>query len=402
VCEGQFLLVADKSGFRHATRTTTADHETRVELDRRSSVAGIVVRPDGTPATSFSVRVVRSGDDSLLGKLESVGRSFESADGRFELADVAPGSLLLEATAEDFTPARLEVQVPRGESVGDLVVRLPSKGAALRGVVMTRNGVPVAGAQVTVHELGALPIETTRSSGVTTDARGAFVLERLAAATYQVKVSHSAFAPATIGPIVVHPEEVVEVLPVLQDGGTIAGRGRPGAMITLAGDAWSSVLATDEAGAFQVGHVPAGDYLLRAMLVDDGDRARPPEVHRVSVRVAEGEVTSVDLLDEEAKNRTFTGRVDPEKGGIALVLLRLQGSPPVDPRDLIFQGQLGIKNSQESRYVVAEGLVGADGSFALRGVPPGHYTQDVYVTSVLGTLAGDKAKLRESKEVTVE
>jgi protocatechuate 3,4-dioxygenase beta subunit len=414
VSEGQFLLVTGKHGYRDATETATADCETRIALERCSSISGVVQRPDGTPADAFSVRVVRSGEGSasLLDHLESMhaGGSFEDATGHFELEDVAPGRALLEATAAGYAPARAEVEVPRGASVHEVVLRLPDAGATVRGRVTDRSGAPVKGASVTITErgdsLGSIAFGaggTSRAPGATTDERRDFVLERLAPATYDVHVTHPDFAPALVASVVASSDRSVDADAVMTAGGTIQGRAPQSAMITIGGEAFSNMLATGEAGDFKIEHVPAGDYLLRAVVTDDRALTRAPDVHRRSLRVDEGQVTTVDLVDEDGQGRMVEGRTAaPSKGTVAMVVLRVPGSPSLDPGELIFQGQLGVRDPQASRFVVAESLVQPDGTFVLRGIPPGRYTQDVYVTTVLGTLSGKRATLKDTKEVVID
>jgi hypothetical protein len=301
------------------------------------------------------------------------------------------------------------VDVPRGDSARDVVLRLSAAGAALRGRVTAANGAPVRGATVTVTEVGseggvfalAAGPAVARAPAATTDATGAFVLERLAAASYEVHVAHPDFAPATVSDVA-RNDETTPLDVVLGAGGTLEGQTKPGVLLTLGGEAWSTMLSSDESGSFKVERVPAGTYLLRAVTTDERITAAP-DVQRRTVRIVEGQVTTVDLVDEAPQTRRVVGRVAaPAKGEVALVLLRLPGSPPPNPADLIFQGSLGLKNAEESRYVVAEALAQGDGSFALVGVPPGRYTQEVYATSVLGTLTGQPASLKERKEIVVE
>jgi hypothetical protein len=90
------------------------------------------------------------------------------------------------------------------------------------------------------------------------------------------------------------------------------------------------------------------------------------------------------------------------KGALVMVLLRIPGSPPPDPADLVFQGQLGVSDPESNRFVVAEGLAQEDGAFLLEDVPPGRYTLDVYEQSLLGTLAGGQATLLERRDLQVD
>jgi hypothetical protein len=416
VGEGEWLLVVEKPGYRQATDAAIAGREARIELERCSSVSGVVKRPDGTPANAFSVRVVGSvgseGSPSVLARFESLGstHAFQDAAGRFRLADVPPGRILLEAAAPGCVPGRLEIDVPRGQPARDVVLHLSAAGATVRGQATTVHGAPIRGARVTVIEQGgvggliALAADgVPRAPEATTDERGAFSLARLAPASYEVHVTHPGYAPSRVKPVVVRSDETVDVIAVLKGGGSIEGHTRPGVMITVAGDAFSVMLASDEAGDFRIDRVPGGEYLVRAVVMEERSTKSAPTVHRRTVHVEDGQVTRIDFGEAQTQVRTVEGRIEsPARGTLAMVLLRLPGSPAPDPADVLFQGQLGESRGEASRYVVAEGLVQNDGTFKLQGVPPGRYTRDVYVTTVLGTLAGKRATLIECKEVVID
>jgi hypothetical protein len=392
----------------------SADHELRVTLERTSKISGVVKSASGDAVPSFTVRVVRALDAGSTGLLAqavagSAQRSFEDPTGRFELDDVTPGRLLLEAAAPGLAPGRIEVDVPRGGSATGVAIVLPTQGATLRGLARTASGTPVSGARVTMTEVeDPRGLLTVAKDGVLdtlstiTDANGAFLFEHLAAASYRIQASAASFAPATVSPVVVKTDETAEVALVFAAGGTIEGHAKPGSMITVAGDAWSTLLAAGETGDFKLEHVPAGTYLLRAVGAS-GAVFAGADVTRQTATVAEGQVTSVKLDADDTTGRSVKGQLDPPaKGQLALVLLRVPGSPPPDPADLSFTGALGAHDTESSRFIVAEGLLEKDGSFSLRGVPPGRYVQEVYTTSVLATLSGQRAALRESKEVVVE
>lgn len=427
VGEGLVMLTAGKAGYRpRALENVPLDRRVVVTLEREATISGVVLLPGGTPAPAFTVRVVRStpasgtpgapgsAPASLLASLEVLesARPFRDAAGRFQLG-VPPGRVLLEAQAPDHAPGRLEVDLPRGSAVEDVVLRLPEVGATIRGRVTTPGGAPIEGATVSVVELGAagsvglltlVERQRSRRPAATTDARGSFELASLASATYQVVAEHPRFARATLLGVTTAAGQTQDVALVLTGGGTIVGKAKPGVMITVAGDGFSAMMAADEAGSCRFERVPAGAYLVRAVVSEAQQALTAPEVHRRSVRVDEGGTTTVALLEDAPQVRTVTGRVQPapREGALAMVLVRLPGSPPPDPADLIFQGALGVSDPETSRYVVAEGLVAADGTYALPGVPPGRYTLDVYVTSLLGSLAGEQATLQQRKEIHVE
>lgn len=136
--------------------------ERRVRLDNATDHAEIQGVPDGT----YVCEVEADGWAKTL-----------SLPIRFPLADAGPGAL-----------QRIEMTV--------------SRGAILRGQVLDEAGQPLSGATVTTQLVGTMPdhpvlralqrsvpARISRQT-VATDARGWFTLARLAAARYQLQITH--------------------------------------------------------------------------------------------------------------------------------------------------------------------------------------------------------------------
>lgn len=413
--DGALILTIGHEDFRsRVVDEVPRDERMTVVLERAAPLRGVVLLPDGAPSPAFRLRVVRlTGDDvGLVARLGLVGRDqwFQGPDGAFELDDVPPGRALLEAEAQGFAPGRLEVEVRAGSPTPAVTLRLPSEGARIRGRV-TAAGAPVAGARVNAVEVGqsggvaggllALDQRQRAPRGqVTTDARGEFVLERLVSGELDVEVTHADHAPARRR-VTTRAGATEELVLALGVGGTIVGRVSPGVMITVAGPGFSAMASADEDGAYRVARVPPGEHLVRAV-ASDVDRA--PELRRRSVQVVEGREVRVDFLEDEPEGRRVKGKVATPlgEGSLGLVLLRLPGGPPPDPADLVFQGQIGVKDPEAGRWVVGEALVQPDGRWVIEGVPPGRYTLDVHEHTLLAMVSGGPAELRERRELVVE
>ncbi len=153
---------------------------------RLGGIAG-VVRVESTP-------FVLSGADIAIAQLVSTGEpapgipteAVADSEGRYRICHVPPGvTLLLEARKGGSSSRRARAWIPRDSVVRrDLVVPLGQAGRA-RGRVRDRDsGDPVAGALVSVPELGA---ETLTSD------QGGFALPALPPGTYPLHVEHLAF-----------------------------------------------------------------------------------------------------------------------------------------------------------------------------------------------------------------
>lgn len=134
-----------------------------IVLHRGGSVSGRVLDDvTSEPVPSFTVASsARIESDSAAPSRFNPfagGVEFESADGRFELREIARGQQEVVVTAHGYLPLRSELTVPEAGAVSGLEVRLVP-GATLRGVVADSEGAPVAGARVTTESLIATSFE---------------------------------------------------------------------------------------------------------------------------------------------------------------------------------------------------------------------------------------------------
>ena len=140
----------------------------RIRLERGHELTGVLVTARGDAAPGWLVAAEMVGwDESAFVRTD--------ADGRFRLADVGSGDVVLVAGRERSRCAR--VGVVRVPDVRDVVLRLPPMGT-LEGKVTLHDGTPVANAEVGVE---TTPPRNDRRAGAyaPTDADGRYRIEDL-------------------------------------------------------------------------------------------------------------------------------------------------------------------------------------------------------------------------------
>jgi len=166
-----------------------------LDMPQPRRVSGRVVDADDEAVDRFAVTVRPSAltaAPELAGRFPglTVHREVEDAEGRFDV--VVPTELEAQARieAEGFAPQTLEV--PRGESLEDAVVRL-EPGLSLRGLVIgSENGEPVSGASV-VAWCGGESVGVATTSG----DDGQFQLTDLSPGSCRVEASAPGFSPSS-------------------------------------------------------------------------------------------------------------------------------------------------------------------------------------------------------------
>lgn len=250
----------------------------RIVLRRGASVRGEVLRQsDHTPLPAFRVAVV----ERVMGMMELPQRSEDlaSADGRFTLNKLRPGSFTLRITAEGYTPheAKLELRADAEVDIGR--IELPAAARVL-GRVVDREGRGVAGAQIRVRRGGLEDNEMFAAmrgtqGGARSKADGTFTLDDVPAGRTRLRASAPGFAPVESDRLeVVAGTELRDVVLTLGHGGTIQGRlllpshrdARDFDLVTSEVSArytGSAVLATD--GRFTASNLLPGRYNVQAI-----------------------------------------------------------------------------------------------------------------------------------------
>ena len=222
---------------------------------RTTGLRGVVIHPDGTPATGASVRLVESDLWATTGD-----------DGSFELA-AKPGDYTLEAQTDDEAGGPVGVHVRAETSDTTIVLR--------RGVIVDvtvediGSHAPIAGANVAVTVMTPLLPEGDPPIVRVSDAHGHAVFRAIPSDNGAITVTAAGHAPvhAAIIPKLVH-DHVRRVTIALGGGIAVTGhvvddRGRAvaGAKVfaspsrgtdVVSGDELAPAVTTDASGAFEL------------------------------------------------------------------------------------------------------------------------------------------------------
>jgi hypothetical protein len=254
----------------------------RVETDDGEAVPGARVRlsPAPQPPGTVGVEVRRP---------VNTAETSTGDDGAFAFAEVAPGSVVLEAWAEGLLPGEpAEVKVP-ADAVPPEVVLVLGRGASLDGRVSTVDGEPIAGARI---RLG-----TARGES---DAEGRYRLAGVSLGRGLLVVRHAAYRPKARGIDVEAGENHVDV--TLEAGLSVSGRvvdeegrPRPAAAVVLRNreprglQAFRAVTGAD--GRFRLLAVVDGRFDLEARA-----EGFAPAFHPGVVEVAGTDVDDLELV----------------------------------------------------------------------------------------------------------
>ncbi|MCI0585683.1 MAG: carboxypeptidase regulatory-like domain-containing protein [Planctomycetes bacterium] len=209
VAEGKTLSAAvEASGFLPLTAPpfTVAKGERKdvgeIRLTREGIVTGTVTDPDGHPVAGARVSI--EIDPARMFRAPLLFQE-EKADeqGRYRLGGLPEGKVRVLASADGWREGRSEeVDARPGATVERVDVRLLS-GRAIAGRIYSRDGKPLAGAQVfAVPDEGSGPARRSfsvwRRDGVRTDASGRYELSGLAEGTYRVEAEAEGFAHGSL------------------------------------------------------------------------------------------------------------------------------------------------------------------------------------------------------------
>ncbi len=239
--EGEYSLQVRSRGFAEKTiEKVKVNTDIAITLERLGGIAGsVAVAETGEPVTVFQIILREEGsraserrEDVLRGRGRGGDRrggrrrSFEDPNGLFLLEEVAPGSYILEVTAEGLSGRQVRVRVREG-AVREGVEVLLEEGLSVSAVVVKKGtSDPVPGAEIFIIPVSRSTTsaerrrqdrsraERNRDSGREeqvsfiqaplgqanavgeTDGAGVFALRDLRPGRYEIIVNHPDFAPA--------------------------------------------------------------------------------------------------------------------------------------------------------------------------------------------------------------
>jgi protocatechuate 3,4-dioxygenase beta subunit len=340
-------------------------------------VAGtVVISPGGAPCReSFG-----SLREEVTGRWLALER-----DGHLLVADgVLPGTYTPRISCRGFADRDAYDPITVGEhDVAGLVWEV-TRGATLRGKVVTRSGVPISGASVFNQRTGRTTDKWTRSRD-----DGSYELVGLAPGVHKVSVftNKAIVARGEVFVLDVDAPTTHEHDFVLDDAGTIKGTtvdpdGRPEPYVdvvvaTVDPDNYRTKYAqSDAAGVFEVGGLPAGDYRVELLANNNivwpagGAQDGSASLGKPTATVRVNQVTTVKLVTAAARRETITGRVVDAAGkpvGDALI------QAVADSR-VVGSATLAANWSPDNRPVLTQ----ADGTFTLTRLAAGSYTVRAY------------------------
>lgn len=301
--------------------------EVTIQGHQGAVVAGTVVDPQGAPVAGANVALVYLDISRVLFSADGRDAPIVTDEaGRFRIEHVASGRVAFVAAAPDFAPSRIdELAVVDGGVYEDLVLALGT-GATVRGRVVDDQQQPVAGASVELRPFERPDdpvflkmVLKVRAVAATTGADGTFVAKGLTGERLVVQAQKAGYTTAMkFGVKLDEPE----VLVVLKRGAIVRGK------VTLDG-------------------APATRF-------------------RVDTRSEEPAPAKADGEGAVADANAQRGRRNRGRGGF-----RFGGGPPEMREGTVWlpEGQTMVDRDLEGNWTEVQS---ADGTFELRGIPPGH------------------------------
>ncbi|MEO8359674.1 MAG: carboxypeptidase-like regulatory domain-containing protein [Vicinamibacteria bacterium] len=226
------------------------------------------------------------------------GGVITDADGRFEISGKGAGSYQLTARQSSYTEGTARVTLDDRDGAVDIPL---SGGGTIAGVVMSSQGAPLAGAQVSVQNSGDGGMRFGfDTQGSLTDAAGRFRIEHLSAGRYKVGASMRTESSTSID-VALNAGDIREDLKLSLDAGaTLRGvvtglpdSERGGLMIgAQGGQDYFANTRTNADGSFAFSGVPKGTVTLRATAGDLITGSSQTATKEVIVAEGQAEVTT--------------------------------------------------------------------------------------------------------------
>jgi protocatechuate 3,4-dioxygenase beta subunit len=367
---GRWTVEAFAPGYQagSASAVTVGEGEAvegvEVRLSKGGVVSGRVLEArTGRPILDATVRAELSGGETRRSMIRIAGEGGDNeaatdAEGRSEIAGLAPGTWVLTASHPDWSEATASVEVKDAPATAD--IRL-GRGGAIGGAVLAA-GRPVAGAQVTLSAAGGTgfgPGAGMMGGGeqaALSDEGGRFRFERLTPGRYTLAAAlrDQSSAPAEA---VVTGDDTQEVQLLLSEGALVRGvvTGLPDALlagvnVSAQGQDYFATTRTAAGGGFELTGVPEGVLTLHASA---GDFMTSSRSASTSVTIAAGQTEAAAEIVFEQGFRV--------EGHVT------RGDRPVPDAMVMAFPEAGSRRS-------ASGRTDESGGYAIEGLEEGRYT----------------------------
>lgn len=384
--DGRFEIAV--AGFPAALEARSPDHRSRqvvvdelpekellITLEPAEKLVAWVGGSTGEPLGKADVYLTRQdGNENSYRKLRP-----ELEEGALELRLPGPGHYGVRIGAPDHRPSPLaELSVSPGQTL-DLGAITLSRGAGVRGIAVDRaTGELLPGVTVEVLPHGTALLESLRqrrTSRKVTDRQGRFEVFGLEPGRYELRASHSHWAPRYLD-FDLDSEEgrdlgALELGPGVELHGTVqsrSGQARPGLRIQVLDPEQGSLVPLAETTSDGDGRF--GDLRLapgRYRLTVQGDRLLLTQ----EIQIQEGQTDrELELVVEGVELRGVVVRRDqPVEGGF----LRLESV--LDPGSRRGKILMTADGRSLGRYGMSESQafadVGSDGRFVVEDAPAG-------------------------------
>ncbi len=386
---GYYSLEVTKEGYAPTTiRRVRLNEEIQVVLKQTATIRGFVTTRDtGRAPATYTVDAypLSSGGEGRLDMMSAMtgatnSMTFSNPDGSFEMR-VNAGSYRIEARAEDYTPARVEVEVQAGQITDNVKLVLDNRGGTITGTVVAGDGSSVQGAQVMLVE-ATTPAEAMMllpsAQGDRTQqvgADGSFTFQNLPASSYIVVAKHPRYATGTSELITLTQGGHQDNIRVrLGTGGGLEGyvyrQGQvsPGAVVMVAGNGTTKSATTDQSGHYLVDGLSSGTFQAMVTEVSSGDISSIYGARGLQVTITEGQTTRCDFGNQSGAK--IEGQCIPGPTSMlgGRVVLHAPGGGPVPLGGMADLTQLMGQSTGVSPM----------GNFTLEDVPQGDWQLDVF------------------------
>lgn len=337
-----------------------------VRLSRGTAITGRVLETrSGRPVLDASVRAeVASGGPRFprMGPEGGENEASTDAEGRFEIAGLAPGTYAVTASHASWSESTTTVELK--DAPASVEIRL-GPGGAVSGTVLSA-GRPVAGASVVLSAAG----EGFRGpfggeQEAISDEAGRFRFERLGPGRYGAIASLRGQSSAPVDVALPTADAVQDVTLVLAEGATIRGlvsglpeAARGGVFVSANGpEAYFASTRTEADGTFELTGAPRGAISLHASAGDFMTGSRRTATARVVIGEGQAEVAAEIVFETGFR---VEGRVT--RGGQPVPDAFVNAFPEGGP------GRSAADRTDESGAFALEGL--QEGTYRISAMTP--------------------------------